>query len=67
MKQLIFVFFFFSQDSTGSQIKLQDAPKDCGYSAREGNNGKIHLSLQLHSHCHMSMQESIDFDLKLST
>lgn len=48
-------------------MKLQDAPKDCGYSARKGKNEKIHLNLQLHTHCHMSMQESIDLDFKLST
>lgn len=59
--------FFFPQDLKGNQIKVQDAPKHCGYSARKGNNGKIYLSLQLHSHCHLSVQESIDFDLKLST
>ncbi|CAJ1053473.1 uncharacterized protein LOC117815806 [Xyrichtys novacula] len=43
-------------DIKGNQMKLQDAPKQCGYFARKGKDGKIRLSLQLHSRCHMSVQ-----------
>ncbi|XP_036969297.1 uncharacterized protein LOC119027879 isoform X2 [Acanthopagrus latus] len=46
----------FVKDIKGNQMNLQDAPKHCGYSARKGKDGKIHLSLQLHSNCHMSVQ-----------
>uniref|UniRef100_A0A8C5HCD2 Uncharacterized LOC114462934 n=1 Tax=Gouania willdenowi TaxID=441366 RepID=A0A8C5HCD2_GOUWI len=44
------------KDVTGNQMKLQEAPKYCGYSASKGKDGKIHLSFQLHSRCHMSVQ-----------
>ncbi|XP_031727888.1 uncharacterized protein LOC116396968 [Anarrhichthys ocellatus] len=44
------------KDIEGNQMSLQDAPKHCGYSARRGKDGKIHLIIQLHSRCHMSMQ-----------
>ncbi|XP_037621794.1 uncharacterized protein LOC119485994 [Sebastes umbrosus] len=44
------------KDIKGNQMNLQDAPKHCGYSARKGKDGKIRLSLQLHSRCHMSVQ-----------
>uniref|UniRef100_A0A3B4TIR4 ZP domain-containing protein n=1 Tax=Seriola dumerili TaxID=41447 RepID=A0A3B4TIR4_SERDU len=44
------------KDIKGNWMNLQDAPKHCGYSASKGKNGKIHLSLQLHSRCHMSVQ-----------
>ncbi|XP_071329433.1 uncharacterized protein [Trachinotus anak] len=47
------------KDIKGNWMNLQDAPKHCGYSASKGKNGKIHLSLQLHSRCHMSMQGKI--------
>eukprot|EP00064_Thunnus_orientalis_P013122 superscaffoldBa00002096_g13159 len=41
-------------DIKGNQMNVQDAPKHCGYSASKGKDGKIRLSLQLHSRCHMS-------------
>ncbi|XP_035856146.1 uncharacterized protein LOC116040565 isoform X1 [Sander lucioperca] len=44
------------KDIKGNQMNLQDAPEHCGYSARKGKEGKIHLRLQLHSRCHMSVQ-----------
>ncbi|KAM7394154.1 hypothetical protein PAMP_020973 [Pampus punctatissimus] len=44
------------KDLKGNQMNVQDAPKHCGYSASEGKDGKIFLSLQLHSRCHMSVQ-----------
>ncbi|XP_032399097.1 uncharacterized protein LOC116706396 [Etheostoma spectabile] len=44
------------EDIKGNQMNLQDAPEHCGYSARQGKEGKIRLSLQLHSRCHMSVQ-----------
>ncbi|XP_026158997.1 zona pellucida sperm-binding protein 4 [Mastacembelus armatus] len=44
------------QDIRGNQMSLQDAPKHCGYSASEGKDGKIRLSLELHSRCHMSVK-----------
>ncbi|XP_078021007.1 uncharacterized protein LOC117255135 isoform X1 [Epinephelus lanceolatus] len=44
------------KDIKGNKMNLQDAPKHCGYSARKGKDGKIRLSLQLHSRCHMSVQ-----------
>ncbi len=49
-------------DVKGNLMNLQDAPKHCGYSARKGKDGKIQLSLQLHTRCHMSVQASIDSD-----
>ncbi|XP_060883530.1 uncharacterized protein LOC132954976 [Labrus mixtus] len=54
------------KDIEGNQVNLQDAPKHCGYSAKKGDDGKISLSLQLHSRCHMSVQASIDSDFTLS-
>ncbi|XP_029018094.1 uncharacterized protein LOC114862177 [Betta splendens] len=47
------------KDIKGNEMNLHDAPKHCGYSAKEGKGGKIHLSLQLHSHCHMSVQDKM--------
>ncbi|XP_063740510.1 uncharacterized protein LOC134865052 [Eleginops maclovinus] len=44
------------KDIKGNQMILQDAPKDCGYSARKGKDGKILLRLELRSRCHMSVQ-----------
>ncbi|XP_027872156.1 uncharacterized protein LOC114143940 [Xiphophorus couchianus] len=44
------------KDTNGNQMSLAEAPKECEYYAREANDGKIHLFLQLHSHCHMSVQ-----------
>ncbi|KAM7419116.1 hypothetical protein PAMA_016301 [Pampus argenteus] len=44
------------KDINGNQMNVQDAPKHCGYSASEGKDGKILLSLPLHSHCHMIVQ-----------
>ncbi|XP_035494362.2 uncharacterized protein LOC118313159 isoform X2 [Scophthalmus maximus] len=44
------------KDLKGNQMSLQDAPKHCGYSASNGKDGKIHLTLQLHLQCHMSLQ-----------
>ncbi|XP_019939264.2 uncharacterized protein [Paralichthys olivaceus] len=44
------------KDMKGSPMNLQDAPEHCGYSASKGKDGKIHLSLQLQSLCHMSVQ-----------
>ncbi|XP_042340312.1 uncharacterized protein LOC121941554 [Plectropomus leopardus] len=46
----------FVKDIKGDKMNLQDAPRHCGYSARKGKDGKIRLSLQLHSLCHMSVQ-----------
>ncbi|KAK5899466.1 hypothetical protein CesoFtcFv8_008946 [Champsocephalus esox] len=44
------------KDIKGNQMILQDVPKDCGYSARKGKDGKNLLSLELHSRCYMSVQ-----------
>ncbi|KAL6110121.1 uncharacterized protein ACO6RY_19267 [Pungitius sinensis] len=44
------------KDIKGNQMSLQDAPRHCGYSARKGKDGQIHLIIQLHSRCHMSVQ-----------
>ncbi|XP_054460789.1 uncharacterized protein LOC129096134 [Anoplopoma fimbria] len=44
------------KDIKGNQMTLQDAPKDCGYSAGKGKDGKTRLSIQLHSRCHVSVQ-----------
>nr|XP_020452828.1 uncharacterized protein LOC109958484 [Monopterus albus] len=44
------------KDMKGNQMKLQDAPKHCGYSVIKGKDGQIRLSLQLHSRCRMSVQ-----------
>ncbi|XP_014857861.1 PREDICTED: zona pellucida sperm-binding protein 4-like [Poecilia mexicana] len=44
------------KDTNGNQMSLAEAPKECGYYASEAKDGKIHLFLQLHSHCHMSVQ-----------
>lgn len=46
-------------DIKGNHVKLRDAPKDCGYSARRNKHGKIQLRLQLHLRCHMSVQARI--------
>lgn len=54
-------------DIKGNQMNLPDHPKYCGYSVREGKAGKIYLRVQLHSHCHMIVQASIDSDFTLST
>nr|XP_020503346.1 uncharacterized protein LOC109994381 [Labrus bergylta] len=47
------------KDIQGNQMNLRDAPKHCGYSAKKGDDGKIRLSLQLHSRCHMSVQDNM--------
>ncbi|XP_005747120.1 uncharacterized protein LOC102213713 [Pundamilia nyererei] len=47
------------KDIKGNQMNLKDAPKQCGYSASKGKDGKIHLNLQLHSRCHMSVQGTL--------
>ncbi|XP_034543634.1 uncharacterized protein LOC117815806 [Notolabrus celidotus] len=47
------------KDIKGNQMMLKDAPKQCGYSAGKGKDGKIHISLQLHSRCHMSVQDKM--------
>ncbi|MEQ2306738.1 hypothetical protein AMECASPLE_011332 [Ameca splendens] len=44
------------KDINGNQMSLPEAPKECGYYASEAKDGTIHLFLQLHSHCHMSVQ-----------
>ncbi|XP_040043635.2 uncharacterized protein LOC120825854 [Gasterosteus aculeatus] len=44
------------KDIKGNQMGLQDAPQHCGYSARKSKEGQIHLIIQLHSRCHMSVQ-----------
>ncbi|XP_056892799.1 uncharacterized protein LOC130527965 isoform X3 [Takifugu flavidus] len=44
------------KDIKGNQVKLRDAPKDCGYSVRRNKHGKIQLRFQLHLRCHMSEQ-----------
>ncbi|KAM9769410.1 uncharacterized protein ACNS7B_024018 [Menidia menidia] len=43
-------------DIKGNQVNLLEASKDCGYHAEVAKDGKIHLTLQLHSHCQMSVQ-----------
>lgn len=48
-------------------MSFQDAPQHCGYSARKGNDGKIHLTIQLLSRCHMRVEASIDSYFMLST
>uniref|UniRef100_A0A672F643 ZP domain-containing protein n=1 Tax=Salarias fasciatus TaxID=181472 RepID=A0A672F643_SALFA len=48
------------KDIKGNQMKLQEAPKHCGYFASQTSDGKVRLSLQLHSRCHMSVQASTD-------
>ncbi|XP_028284898.1 mucin-2-like [Parambassis ranga] len=55
------------KDIKGKKMKLQEAPKHCGYSASKGKNGKVRLSLQLNSYCHMTMQASIDSYFTLSS
>ncbi|XP_030595913.1 uncharacterized protein LOC115787369 [Archocentrus centrarchus] len=47
------------KDIKGNQKNLKDVPKHCGYSASKGKDGKIHLNLQLHSRCHMSVQDKL--------
>ncbi|XP_044045979.1 uncharacterized protein LOC122873393 [Siniperca chuatsi] len=44
------------KDIKGNQMNLQNHPTNCGYSVIKGKDGKIRLSLQLHSRCHMSVQ-----------
>ncbi|XP_053711331.1 uncharacterized protein LOC128753574 [Synchiropus splendidus] len=44
------------KDVKGNQINLKDASNYCGYSASKGQDGKIHLSLQLQSTCHMNVE-----------
>ncbi|KAK2816943.1 hypothetical protein Q5P01_025134 [Channa striata] len=44
------------KDIKGNQMNVQHAPEHCGYSASTGQDGRIRLSLQLHSRCHMSVQ-----------
>ncbi|XP_054607601.2 uncharacterized protein [Nothobranchius furzeri] len=46
----------FLKDIKGNLMNLLEAPKDCGYYPSEGKDGRIHLFLQLHSHCQMSVQ-----------
>lgn len=57
------LMFLCLKDIEGSKIKLQDAPKDCGYSVRRNKHGKIQLRFQLHLRCHMSVQVSFDSPL----
>ncbi|XP_038148775.1 uncharacterized protein LOC119788490 [Cyprinodon tularosa] len=47
------------KDTDGNQMSLHESPKECGYYASEAKDGKIHLFLQLHSHCHMSVQDQM--------
>ncbi|XP_029910603.1 uncharacterized protein LOC115361323 [Myripristis murdjan] len=44
------------KDFKGNQMKLQDAPKHCRYSASTGKGGQIIVDLPLSSDCHMSIQ-----------
>lgn len=53
-------------DVEGKTMNFIEAPKHCGYYASNDKDGKILLTLHLQSHCHMSMQASIDPDLILS-
>ncbi|XP_053710851.1 uncharacterized protein LOC128753301 [Synchiropus splendidus] len=46
------------RDVKGNQINLKDASNYCGYSASKGQDGKIHLSLQLQSTCHMNVENA---------
>ncbi|XP_077425866.1 uncharacterized protein LOC144054604 [Vanacampus margaritifer] len=49
------------KDAQGKEMSVQDAPKHCGYSASVGKDGNIHFSLQLHTRCHMSVQDNMFF------
>ncbi|XP_061731304.1 uncharacterized protein LOC133535440 [Nerophis ophidion] len=44
------------KDAQGKEMRVQDTPKHCGYSAKVEEDGKIHLRLQLNTSCHMSVQ-----------
>nr|XP_061833342.1 uncharacterized protein LOC133617413 [Nerophis lumbriciformis]XP_061833343.1 uncharacterized protein LOC133617413 [Nerophis lumbriciformis] len=44
------------KDAQGKEMRVQDAPKHCGYSAKVEEDGKIHLRLQLNTSCQMSVQ-----------
>ncbi|XP_047434781.1 uncharacterized protein LOC125004310 isoform X2 [Mugil cephalus] len=44
------------KDTKRHLMNLQDFPAYCRYSASKGKDGKIHLILQLHSVCHMSVK-----------
>ncbi|KAM8880034.1 uncharacterized protein AB9W97_015071 [Spinachia spinachia] len=47
------------KDIKGNQMSLQDAPQHCGYSVRKSKDGRIHLIIQLHSRCHVSVQDQM--------
>ncbi|XP_074545783.1 uncharacterized protein LOC141805012 [Halichoeres trimaculatus] len=47
------------KDTKGNKMKLQEAPKQCGYSAKKNKDGKIRISLQLQSRCYMSVQDKM--------
>ncbi|XP_077462403.1 uncharacterized protein LOC144078078 isoform X1 [Stigmatopora argus] len=47
------------KDLKGNESSFQNAPKHCGYMANIGKDGKIHLGLPLHTHCHMSMKDNM--------
>ncbi|XP_068447905.1 uncharacterized protein [Clinocottus analis] len=44
------------KDIKGNEMSFLDAPEHCGYSVRKGQHGNLHLTIQLLSRCHMSMQ-----------
>lgn len=58
--------FPYISDARGNRITLNDQ-KDCGYYINKGKDGKTHLIYQLHSHCHQSVEASIDSNLTLWT
>nr|XP_057902156.1 uncharacterized protein LOC131100911 isoform X2 [Doryrhamphus excisus] len=47
------------KDAQGKETSVQDVPQHCGYSANMGKDGKIHLRLQLHTSCQMSVQDNM--------
>ncbi|XP_061627425.1 uncharacterized protein LOC133477089 isoform X2 [Phyllopteryx taeniolatus] len=47
------------KDAKGNEISVRDAPKHCGYSASIGKDGKIQFNLQLHTRCHMIVQDNM--------
>ncbi|XP_057699790.1 uncharacterized protein LOC130920515 [Corythoichthys intestinalis] len=47
------------KDLKGNEITVQDAPKECGYLANIGKDGKIHLGLQLDTRCHLTVKDNM--------
>lgn len=53
-----------SADIKGNEIRLQEAPEDCGYTVKKDNSGDVMLNLPFTS-CHMTIQVSNDLGLIL--